>query len=441
MVRVWWAATALLIICVAVVWAGTAAAASEAWVAVKVRGDVRLYADGAAHGVPLQPGDDIAPGSRIETGPSGHATVSLHGSTATLAPDSKTEFPRDGVRPRRTTLLQSLGSLFLKVEKRPTEHFEVKTPYLAAVVKGTTFTVSVSQGASSVQLMEGSVQVTDLKTLAQRVLRPGQTASVAPGRQDGISIRGAGGTTPGEPGDKPSSGGDSTDSGRQGDGPSSATGTNGTGAIMNNGGNGDAARGKSTMLSTTLGERSIDIFPLTDGLVRTAAPRPNAGKGVGKRELPATANGAARSKSGKDTGTAQFHGRATRSSVANSGKGWGRGGKPSGIKVSQALSLQKASAKSVALGLGSVRGNVPSQNGNGWGAGGNPNSNAGGNGNSSSSSSPSTNRGNGWGAGGNPNSNAGGNSNGNNGNGNNGNGNNGNGNAWGAGGKPKNPHN
>ena len=49
MVRVWWAATALLIICVAVVWAGTAAAASEAWVAVKVRGDVRLYAAQVLH--------------------------------------------------------------------------------------------------------------------------------------------------------------------------------------------------------------------------------------------------------------------------------------------------------------------------------------------------------------------------------------------------------
>ena len=38
-----------------------------------------------------------------------------------------------------TTIQQRAGSILLEVEKRNVTHFEVETPYLAAVVKGTQF--------------------------------------------------------------------------------------------------------------------------------------------------------------------------------------------------------------------------------------------------------------------------------------------------------------
>ena len=54
---------------------------------------------------------------------------------------------------------QNIGNALFKIEKKSTPHFGVKTPYLAAVVKGTTFNVSVSQDNSSVQVTEGVVEV------------------------------------------------------------------------------------------------------------------------------------------------------------------------------------------------------------------------------------------------------------------------------------------
>ena len=45
-----------------------------------------------------------------------------------------------------TTIIQQAGSILLEVEKRNVKHFQVETPYLAAVVKGTQFRVTVGQG-------------------------------------------------------------------------------------------------------------------------------------------------------------------------------------------------------------------------------------------------------------------------------------------------------
>ena len=43
------------------------------------------------------------------------------------------------------------GSILLDVEKRNVQHFEVETPYLAAVVKGTQFRVTVGPTGSRVE--------------------------------------------------------------------------------------------------------------------------------------------------------------------------------------------------------------------------------------------------------------------------------------------------
>ena len=51
-----------------------------------------------------------------------------------------------------TTIMQQAGSILLEVEKRNVKHFEVETPYLAAVVKGTQFRVTVNAGSTSVDV-------------------------------------------------------------------------------------------------------------------------------------------------------------------------------------------------------------------------------------------------------------------------------------------------
>jgi hypothetical protein len=53
------------------------------------------------------------------------------------------------------TIMERAGSVLVKAEKRKVNHFEVVTPYRAAVVKGTRFKVSAEQGGSNVEVIEG----------------------------------------------------------------------------------------------------------------------------------------------------------------------------------------------------------------------------------------------------------------------------------------------
>lgn len=80
------------------------------------------------------------------------------------------EHQKDGLS---TTIIQQAGSVLIQAEKRNVKHFQVETPYLAAVVKGTQFRVSVNAVGSTVEVIEGRVEVAEFKS--------GQFALVLPG--------------------------------------------------------------------------------------------------------------------------------------------------------------------------------------------------------------------------------------------------------------------
>ena len=90
-----------------------------------------------------------------------------------------------------TTIIQRAGTILLDVEKRNVKHFEVETPYLAAVVKGTQFRVTVSGRSSKVDVLRGQVQVADLKTGKFALVLPGQNARVSTG-SSGLTLGGKG---------------------------------------------------------------------------------------------------------------------------------------------------------------------------------------------------------------------------------------------------------
>ena len=101
-----------------------------------------------------------------------------------------------------TTILQQAGSILLEVEKRAVKHFEVETPYLAAVVKGTQFRVSVNKDDSSVDVLRGEVEVAGFKSGQYTTVRPGQAARVATEGRGDLSLSGSGTLSPiqqGEP--------------------------------------------------------------------------------------------------------------------------------------------------------------------------------------------------------------------------------------------------
>jgi len=76
--------------------------------------------------------------------------------------------------------------MLYKVKRTGVPHFEVTTPMLAAVVKGTTFTVVVDQKGAAVQVTEGVVEVSSLTGDARRLVEGGMTVYVGRERPDEI---------------------------------------------------------------------------------------------------------------------------------------------------------------------------------------------------------------------------------------------------------------
>src|SRR5215472_1895564 len=91
-----------------------------------------------------------------------------------------------------TTILQQAGSILLEVEKRDVQHFEVETPYLAAVVKGTQFIVTVGATSTSVEVRRGQVEVSDFKSGQIAQVLPGQVATSFEHGKGGLSLSGSG---------------------------------------------------------------------------------------------------------------------------------------------------------------------------------------------------------------------------------------------------------
>ena len=143
-----------------------------------------------AHARSLKPGDSI------RTGQNGRALL-VHGEEYILiSPNSEIEIPIEKKQGLSTTIIQRAGSIVLEVEKRNVKHFEVETPLLAALVKGTRFRVTVEKNNSHVDVLRGQVEVSDLKSGQYALVQPGQTAKVSAQESAGLSLSGSGALSP-----------------------------------------------------------------------------------------------------------------------------------------------------------------------------------------------------------------------------------------------------
>jgi hypothetical protein len=146
--------------------------------------------------------EKLAPGSMLTTGGNGRAVVRRGGQDITIGPNSRISLPTADTG-GMTKILQDFGAAMFKVDKRGVQHFQVDTPMIAAVVKGTTFTVSVAAGTHSVHVVEGLVEVSNLSGGPPVPVRAGATAFVAasnPGRIELIDTStGSGDTGRGQP--------------------------------------------------------------------------------------------------------------------------------------------------------------------------------------------------------------------------------------------------
>ncbi|MBR1363332.1 FecR family protein [Bradyrhizobium ottawaense] len=174
---------------------GTASAAFTAedgvWSVSKATGEVWVATDGAQQ-VSLNQEATLKPGNTIRTGRNGRVLLVRGEETILISPNSVVGLPSEKKEGLSTTIIQRAGSILLEVEKRNVKHFEVETPYLAAVVKGTQFSVTVGAGSTKVGVLRGQVEVSDFKTGQIAQVMPGQAATVFEHGKPGLSLSGAG---------------------------------------------------------------------------------------------------------------------------------------------------------------------------------------------------------------------------------------------------------
>lgn len=237
-----------------------------AWQVSKSSGDVWI-SSAAVQKAALTSGSSLAVGDNISTGSNGRVLLTRGAETILISPNSSIGIPEKKGE-LSTTITQRAGTILLEVEKRNVKHFEVETPYLAAVVKGTQFSVSVDRTGTKVNVLRGQVQVADFKSGQYALVLPGQNARVAANGSSGLHLSGSGKLnpilrgTPRVPGVTPLS----TTRAALGNGHSINRQTSLSG-------NENRMR-----ISSALGEVKLDVHRVTHGLAREA----NAARGASR---------------------------------------------------------------------------------------------------------------------------------------------------------------
>jgi hypothetical protein len=181
--------------------AGSSALAADdgVWSVSKSSGDVWVTTTGAAQ-VSLKQEDGLKPGDTIRTGRNGRVLLVRGEESILISPNSVIGVPAEKKDGMSTTILQQAGSILLEVEKKNVKHFEVETPYLAAVVKGTQFSVTVDGASTRVDVRRGQVEVSDFKSGQIALVLPGQAATSFEHGTPGLSLSGSGTFNPIEQG-------------------------------------------------------------------------------------------------------------------------------------------------------------------------------------------------------------------------------------------------
>lgn len=162
-------------------------AAADDWVAQKLRGEASVYANGSW--VHLKRGDVVATSDVVRTMKDGQVEFIRDKETITLGPNTQIQiFDRTGRR--YTTVYDAFGTVRIEANVENVQHFSVQTPFVAATVKGTIFTVVSGKRMTKVAVQRGKVGVADLVHHTHVDVLVGQSASA--GRIKALHIKGAG---------------------------------------------------------------------------------------------------------------------------------------------------------------------------------------------------------------------------------------------------------
>lgn len=156
---------------------GAVPALADEWAVVKLRGSVQQLIDGAW--TPVARGDTIPDERAVRTLSDGHVDLQRGAEVVTLGAETQVII-HDKADVRYTTVQQDFGSVEVEAQVENVEHFAVETRFLAAVVKGTHFTVTASDLGASVAVQRGQVEVESVSSKHKATVTIGQVASVTP---------------------------------------------------------------------------------------------------------------------------------------------------------------------------------------------------------------------------------------------------------------------
>ena len=141
--------------------AAQAQVAAGHWTVSAVEGTATMIVGGSeAHRI-LQAatrGYPVMAGTTIVTEDDGTVVLVRRGDSITVYPNSQMTIAVVAAEDE-SGVLQEIGKLLFRMETRESRDFEVRTPYLAATIKGTVFTVAVGPTRATVAVAEGMVRV------------------------------------------------------------------------------------------------------------------------------------------------------------------------------------------------------------------------------------------------------------------------------------------
>jgi len=242
------------------------------WTVHRSSGEVSLTGSDVQQ-ASLKQEDVLKPGDTIRTGRTGRVLLKRGDEMILVSPNSVVGVPAQKKEGLSTTILQRAGSILLDVEKRNVKHFEVETPYLAAVVKGTQFRVTVNAGKTTVDVVRGQVEVADFKSGQIAQVMAGQHATAFANGKSGLSLGGSGTFSPIEHG-KPRASSIERVPVPRGGLTAIRHATNGQSIQPSRNASAHPAKPGVTRISSSIGEVRVNFHRVTNGLAHGAtSPR------------------------------------------------------------------------------------------------------------------------------------------------------------------------
>ncbi len=157
------------------------------WKLVEVNGPVRIATPGR-EATTASLGQVLPVGSNVTTGGGGRVALMNGAQRVVVGPNSRMILAPESTT-GMTRVMQDLGSILFQVDRKPSQHFRVETPLLAAVVKGTTFTVTVGALGDAVHVAEGLVEVRAADGGATQDVPAGATGAVSRAEPQALNIK------------------------------------------------------------------------------------------------------------------------------------------------------------------------------------------------------------------------------------------------------------